>query len=90
MGSENASASPARDGMIALAIAAVVLASVLLSHLAPAATRPHAVSPATDESCAEWGDGCRVCQRGAEGVACSMPGIACVTGQTACLRRVGG
>lgn len=82
--------SGSRDGLIALAIAGLVAATVLIAHLAPSSSRPGPVSPALDETCAEWSDGCRVCQRSAQGEGCSTPGIACVPGASQCLRRAGG
>ncbi|MFD0464343.1 hypothetical protein ACFQY9_23455 [Microvirga aerilata] len=40
-------------------------------------------------SCAEWTNGCVVCRRTPEGLACSTPGIACTPGAPRCLRPVG-
>jgi hypothetical protein len=37
-------------------------------------------------SCQEWTDGCVVCARRPDGIACSTPGIACVKGPVQCLR----
>lgn len=45
-----------------------------------------ASGPAALASCQEWTDGCVVCARRPEGLACSTPGIACVTGPVQCLR----
>ena len=42
--------------------------------------------PAALASCQEWTDGCVVFARRHEGLACSTPGIACVTGPVQCLR----
>jgi hypothetical protein len=78
-----------RDGLVALGIAALVAATVLTAHLVPAATRHPATASSIDERCAEWSDGCRICQRTPEGVACSTPGIACVPTPTSCLRKIG-
>ena len=36
-----------------------------------------------DHSCGEWSDGCVVCRRGA---GCSLPGLACQPGPTACTK----
>ncbi|MDO9425543.1 MAG: hypothetical protein Q7T93_01785 [Methylobacterium sp.] len=83
-------ASARTDRRVLGGILALVLATVLIGTLAPAPHRPAAVAPAADLTCAEWGDGCRVCQRRDEGAACSLPGIACVAGETRCLRRTGG
>ncbi|MCJ2082706.1 hypothetical protein [Methylobacterium sp. J-090] len=83
-------ASARTDRRVLGGILALVLATVLIGTLAPSAHRPAAVTPGADLTCAEWGDGCRVCQRREEGAACSLPGIACVAGETRCLRRSGG
>jgi hypothetical protein len=40
-------------------------------------------------SCAEWTDGCVVCRRIPEGLACSTPGIACIPNQSRCLKPAG-
>lgn len=82
-------ASARTDRTVLGGIAAIVLAAVLIGTLAPAPHRPVAVAPSADLTCAEWGDGCRVCQRQADGPACSLPGIACVAGEMRCLRRTG-
>lgn len=80
-----------RDGLVAGAIAVLVVATVLIGVLVPAApSRRAALPPGEDAACAEWNDGCRVCQRTGDGVACSLPGIACVPAEPRCLRRVGG
>ena len=83
-----------RDDIIGLALAlAIVLGTVALAHLLPRATSPGPPSaPASFEderTCAEWTDGCIVCQRTDGGVACSTPGIACVPRERQCLRRQG-
>lgn len=68
----------------------LVVATVLLGALLPARNGGPASSVAEDRGCLEWTDGCRVCQRLAEGPACSLPGIACTAGEMRCLRRAGG
>jgi hypothetical protein len=83
-----------RDDLIGFALALLlVLGTVALAHLLPAATPPTAPStPAAFEgepTCAEWTDGCIVCQRSDGGAACSTPGIACVPRERQCLRREG-
>ncbi|MGV7031393.1 hypothetical protein [Methylobacterium symbioticum] len=70
-------------GIVGLTVATVLLGALLPGH------RPAAVSPATDSACLEWSDGCQVCQRLAEGPACSLPGIACTPGEPRCLRHGG-
>ncbi|GJE25828.1 hypothetical protein [Methylobacterium organophilum] len=83
------SATAARDRRLAWAIAALVAATVLIGALAPAPQKQAALAPENDPSCAEWGNGCVVCQRLAEGPACSLPGIACTPATTRCLRAAG-
>ncbi|MBY0256315.1 hypothetical protein [Methylobacterium sp.] len=79
------------DRRVAWSVAALIAGTVLVGALvpAPAAHRASAV-PSADAACAEWSDGCHVCQRTEGGVACSLPGIACVPKEQSCLRRVGG
>jgi hypothetical protein len=83
-----------RDDMIGLVLSLVIVfGTVALAHVLPS-VRP-AGPPSTPASfeneptCAEWTDGCIVCQRTETGTACSMPGIACVPGARQCLRREG-
>jgi hypothetical protein len=83
-----------RDDAVALILGlAIMLGTVALAHLVPAAKPAGPPStPAsfdTEPTCAEWTDGCIVCQRGERGPACSMPGIACVPRERQCLRREG-
>lgn len=73
--------------LAAWGIAALVVATVLIGALAPARRPAPARSVAEDPACLEWTDGCTVCQRLAEGPACSLPGIACQTQAPHCLRR---
>lgn len=79
------------DRLVALGVAVLALGAVLIGTFAPGSVHPPtptvATAPADDLSCAEWSDGCRVCQRLAEGPACSLPGIACTLGQQKCLRK---
>ena len=76
-----------RDGAIALAIGALALAAVLIGQSAPPSGPAAPTLPAEDMACAEWSNGCRVCVRRGEGTACSLPGIACTPGASACMRR---
>lgn len=87
-GSTPTTGTAPRDGLIALGIAALVAVTILIPYLVPASTRHPAMS--IDERCAEWSDGCRICQRTPDGVACSTPGIACMPTPTSCLRQLGG
>jgi hypothetical protein len=79
-----------RDDVIGFSLAlGIVLGTVALAHVLPAATSP-AQGPASfdrDPTCAEWSDGCTVCQRTEQGPGCSTPGIACVPREQQCLRR---
>lgn len=67
--------------------AILVIATVLLGALLPGAHEAPARPVAEDPACLEWSDGCTVCQRLAEGPACSLPGIACQPTAPHCLRR---
>jgi hypothetical protein len=83
-----------RDDLIGFALALIlVLGTVVLAHVLPAAHPSGPPStPAAFEgepTCAEWTDGCVICQRTDGGVACSTPGIACVPKERQCLRREG-
>ncbi|MCJ2087012.1 hypothetical protein MKK88_13585 [Methylobacterium sp. E-005] len=79
-----------RGALAAWAILALVVATVLLGALLPARHPAPARSVAEDPACLEWTDGCQVCQRLAEGPACSLPGIACQPAAPHCLRRADG
>ena len=76
--------------LAAWSTAILVVATVLLGALLPARHGAPIRSVADDPACLEWSDGCRVCQRQAEGLACSLPGIACQPGEPRCLRRSDG
>lgn len=43
-------------------------------------------APASEPTCSEWTDGCVVCARTSQGLACSTPGIACVRQAPRCLK----
>ena len=78
-----------RDDMIGFALAlGIVLGTVALAHVLPAATSPAPASFDREPTCAEWTDGCVVCQRTEQGPACSTPGIACVPREQQCMRRM--
>ena len=81
-----------RDDALGFALAlGIVIGTVALAQVLPTTAPPSASSsPAAFErepSCAEWTDGCIVCQRTEQGIACSTPGTACVRGEQQCLRR---
>ena len=73
--------------LAAWGIAALVAATVLIGALAPSRHPALARSVAEDPACLEWTDGCTVCQRRADGPACSLPGIACQPEVPRCLHR---
>ncbi|WP_264051119.1 hypothetical protein [Methylobacterium flocculans] len=81
----------AHDRRVVWSVAALIAGTVLLGALVPGPS-PHRAAglPGEDATCAEWSDGCHVCQRAEGEVACSLPGIACVPKEPSCLRRVGG
>ncbi|MHB2209117.1 hypothetical protein [Methylobacterium sp. CM6257] len=84
-------ASPAPSGALAAwGTLVLVTATVLLGALLPARHEAPVGSVAEDPRCLEWSDGCSVCQRLADGPACSLPGIACQPGVPRCLRRSDG
>ncbi|WP_445502227.1 hypothetical protein [Microvirga sp. G4-2] len=79
----------ARDEALAVVLAILVaLAVTMLAVLAGAfAEMPEAGQGAVREpSCSEWTDGCIVCARTPQGLACSTPGIACVRQAPRCLK----
>jgi hypothetical protein len=83
----------ARDEALAVVLSIVVaLAAATLAVLAGSGV-PGMRAPVQDTtpgpSCAEWTNGCVVCRRTPEGLACSTPGIACTPGAQRCLRPVG-
>jgi hypothetical protein len=82
-----------REDLIGLVLAlCLVLGTVALAHVLPGRPSGPPSTPAAFEgepTCAEWSDGCVICQRVDEGIACSTPGIACVPQERQCLRREG-
>jgi hypothetical protein len=77
-----------RDEALALTLAGVIALlvvtfAVFAGVVTPVAERAaHTGQPA----CSEWTDGCVVCARRPEGLACSMPGIACVRKEPRCVK----
>jgi len=81
-----------RDEALAVVLSiVVVLLVVTFAVIAGAGTDVQAPAQGStpDPSCAEWTDGCIVCRRVPEGLACSTPGIACTPTQPRCLRPLG-
>jgi hypothetical protein len=66
------------------ALFAVIVAVIVAALLAAPAAGEVAGAPSA--SCQEWTDGCVVCARAPERLACSTPGIACTRGPARCLR----
>jgi hypothetical protein len=61
-----------------------VLMAVVIALLPDRAAAPR-FGGAPSAACQEWSDGCIVCARRPEGIACSMPGIACTRDAPRCL-----
>jgi hypothetical protein len=82
-----------RDDLLGLILAlSIVVGTVGLAHFLPGSRSGPPSTPASFEgepTCAEWSDGCIVCQRTSQGIACSTPGIACMPRERQCLRREG-
>jgi len=79
---------PSRDEALAVSLAILVaLMATMLGVMAGAlAEPPEAGQAAPEPACSEWTDGCIVCARTPQGLACSTPGIACTRGTPRCLR----
>ncbi|MGO4386658.1 hypothetical protein AB4Y85_03905 [Microvirga sp. 2YAF29] len=73
-----------RDEAIALSIACVIAFLVVAFAVFAGVTTP--ASERVAPACSEWTDGCVVCARRPEGLACSTPGIACVRQAPKCLK----
>jgi hypothetical protein len=78
-----------QNDAIAIILAIVIaLAATTVAALAGIIGDVPATQRSTpDQTCAEWTDGCVVCSRTPQGLACSTPGIACQRGRESCLRR---
>ncbi|WP_134496931.1 hypothetical protein [Microvirga pakistanensis] len=79
---------PQRDEALAvsLAILAALVMTVLAVLVAVLGTPDQDRRTGPEPACSEWTDGCIVCARTLQGLACSTPGIACVPGAPRCLR----
>jgi hypothetical protein len=81
---------PSRDEALAVTLSiAVALLVVAFAVIASAVSQAPGQGSRPGLSCAEWTDGCVVCRRVPEGLACSTPGIACTPSAPRCLRPVG-
>lgn len=72
---------------------AISLACVIAILIVAFAAFVGVVTPASEQAgqagapaCSEWTDGCIVCARRPEGLACSTPGIACTRSAPRCLK----
>ncbi|WP_414473208.1 hypothetical protein [Microvirga sp. M2] len=79
---------PARDEALAVSLAIltalmVTVLALIVGALAGSQTSGQATS---EPACSEWTNGCIVCARTAQGLACSTPGIACVPTAPRCVR----
>ncbi|WP_243374484.1 hypothetical protein [Microvirga solisilvae] len=77
-----------RTEFFAVLMAAIIaLVIVAFAVIAAASALPQSEGQAVREpTCSEWTDGCIVCARSAQGLACSTPGIACVPRAPRCLK----
>ena len=77
--------------VLAALMGQAIAADLLLKPVRPAQrAAPASAAPlaAPNPTCIEWTDGCRVCQRAANGeTSCSNVGIACVPKAEECTRR---
>ncbi len=73
-----------------IGIVAVTVLTVAVGALAPGGPASGPRTVADDPTCLEWSDGCQVCKRWPDNVACSLPGIACEPGVQRCLMRSDG
>ena len=83
----------ARDEALAVILSIVIALAVVAFAALVGSGALRMQAPAQDTtpgpSCAEWTNGCVVCRRTSEGLACSTPGIACTPGAPRCLRPAG-
>ena len=81
-----------RDETVAVVLAlTIAVATVVLANTLPT-RRVEPSAPASvdaDPTCAEWTDGCIVCQRTDQGLSCSTAGAACIRKDAQCLTRDG-
>jgi hypothetical protein len=78
---------PAQNDALAVILAIVIALAATTVAALVGIMGPAPQGAITDQTCAEWTDGCVVCSRTPQGLACSTPGIACQKGQARCLRR---
>jgi hypothetical protein len=71
---------------VALAFVVALVITIFAVFAGALAGSPADRGGAPAAACAEWTDGCVICSRTPQGLACSTPGIACVRGPERCLR----
>jgi hypothetical protein len=72
---------------LSILVALAVTAFAVLAGTGVFAAAPAAQNNTPPPGCSEWTDGCVICVRRPEGLACSTPGIACTRGRQQCLKR---
>lgn len=77
---------PERIEFLAVLLAAIVALVIVAFAVAAGASAPAPEQTTQDPACSEWTDGCIVCARTPQGLACSTPGIACVRQAPRCLK----
>ncbi len=84
---------PTRDEALAVILSIVIALTVVTFSVLAGSGAFGMRAPGQDTTpgpaCAEWTNGCVVCRRTPEGLACSTPGIACSPGAQRCLRPAG-
>ncbi len=74
----------------ALAVSLAALTALIVTAMAVLVgvfgAPPQERRAAPEPTCSEWTDGCVVCARTPEGLACSTPGIACLRQAPRCLK----
>jgi len=77
-----------RTEFYAIVLAAIIALVIVAFAVAAGVSTParSQENVAGEPACSEWTDGCIVCARTAQGLACSTPGIACTRGAPRCLK----
>ncbi|MCG7393326.1 hypothetical protein MHY87_10455 [Microvirga sp. ACRRW] len=77
-----------RTEFFAVALAAIIALMIVAFAVVAGASTPARSQGETagEPACSEWTDGCIVCARTPQGLACSTPGIACVRKAPRCLK----
>ena len=75
-----------RAEFFAVALAAIIALLIVAFATVAAISLPGHEQTDQEPACSEWTDGCVVCARSPQGLACSTPGIACVRQAPRCLK----